>query len=133
MFKDLLNEIKAFKYQLIVKVLLKKHKSNGHIEIAPVYFNCSIKTVINLEYDLDKSFQEILYRIDDCINEGSGWVIEWINGEYVKIYIFSPLSGSSYIENSVKGLINKKKMLSLVSYETSNSIENKFWKNEKNR
>ena len=114
LFKDLLNEIKAFKYQLIVKVLLKKHKSNGHIEIAPVYFSCSIKTVINLEYDLDKSFQEILYRIDNCINEGSGWVIEWINREYVKIYIFSPLSGSSYIElpvklrNSMKGLINMK-------------------------
>ena len=41
----------------MVKVLLKKHKSNGHIEIAPVYFSSSIKTVINLEYDLDKSFQ----------------------------------------------------------------------------
>ena len=70
-----------------MKVLLKKHKSNGHIEIAPVYFSSLIKTVINLEYDLDKSFQEVLYRIDDCINEGSGWVIEWINGEY-EIYIF---------------------------------------------
>ena len=108
MFKDLLNEIKAFKYQLIVKVLLKKHKSNGHIEIAPVYFSSSIKTVINLEYDPDKSFQEVLYRIDDCINEGSGWIIEWINREYVNIYIFSQLSGSSHIENSMEGLINMK-------------------------
>ena len=41
---------------------------------------------------LDNSFQEILYRIDNCINEGSGWVIESVYAEYVNISIFSPLS-----------------------------------------
>ena len=40
----------------------------------------------------DKSFQEILYRTDIWINEGSGWVIELLNGEYVNISIYSPLS-----------------------------------------
>ena len=45
----------------------------------------------------DKYFQEILYRIDNWINEGSGWAIESINGEYVNISIYSPLSASSYI------------------------------------
>ena len=70
--------------------------------------------MINLEYDLDKSFQEILYRIDNWINEGSDWIIESIGAEYVNISIFSPLSGSSYIElprrlkNSMKVLINTK-------------------------
>ena len=29
---------------------------------------------------LNKSFQEILYRIDNWINEGSGWIIESIDG-----------------------------------------------------
>ena len=70
------------------------------------------------KYDLDKSFQEILYRIDDWIDEGSGWVIESIDTEYVSISICSPLSGSSYIRlpvkfelrNSVKGLIILKPM-----------------------
>ena len=47
---------------------------------------------------LDKSFQEILYRIDNCINEGSGWVTESTDAEYVHISVFSPLSGSTYIE-----------------------------------
>ena len=47
---------------------------------------------------LDKSFQEILYRIDNWINEGSGWVIESVNKEYVNIFIFIPLSGNTYIE-----------------------------------
>ena len=58
LFKDLLNEMKCFKYQIILTVLLIKHKVNGDIEHAPVYFNSATKTVINSdEYDLVKSFQ----------------------------------------------------------------------------
>ena len=52
-----------------------------------MYFNSTTKTVINSKYDIDKSFQEILYRIGDWINEESGWVIESMNGEYVNISI----------------------------------------------
>ena len=64
LFNDLLNERKGFKYQITVKFLLKKYKSNGEIVFAPVYFNSSTKTLINHKYKLNKSFQEILYRID---------------------------------------------------------------------
>ena len=71
-----------------MKVLLSKLKENGHIEFAPVYFISTIKTVINLEYDLDKSFQEILYRIVNWINERSGLVIEFADAEYVNISFF---------------------------------------------
>ena len=28
---------------------------------------------------LDKSFQKILYRIDNWINEGFGWIIEFMD------------------------------------------------------
>ena len=69
-FKDLLNEMKGFKYQITVKVLLCKQKENRDKWFAHVYFNSATKTVINSDkYDLDKSFQEILYRIDNWINE----------------------------------------------------------------
>ena len=87
MFKDLLDEIKCFKYLITVKVLLRKHKENGDIEFALVYFNSTTKTAINCEYNLDKSFQEILYRIDNWINEESGWMTESIDAEYVNISI----------------------------------------------
>ena len=60
--------MKGFKYQITVKVLLSKHKENGDIKFASVYFNSTPKTVINFEYDLAKSFPEILYRIDNRIN-----------------------------------------------------------------
>ena len=47
MFSDLLNETKGFKYQITLKVMLKKYKPNGEIEFRPVYFNSTTKTVIN--------------------------------------------------------------------------------------
>ena len=47
LFSNLINEMKGFKYQITVKVLLKKYKPNREIEFAPVYFNSSTKLVIN--------------------------------------------------------------------------------------
>ena len=72
-FKDLLDEIKSFKYQITVAVLLSKIKTYGSIEYSPVYFNSTTKAVNNSdEFGLDESFQEILYRIDNWINQESG-------------------------------------------------------------
>ena len=67
LFKDLLYEIKGFKCQITMKILLRKHNENENIELAPVYFNSTTKTIINSKYMLNKSFQEILYRIDSWI------------------------------------------------------------------
>ena len=50
-----------------------------------------------MEFNLDKSFQEILCRIDNWINEGSGWIVELIDGEYMNISAYSPLVESTYI------------------------------------
>ena len=64
--------------------------------------------------DLDKSFQQILRRVDNWIIEGSGWIVEKIHSQNIKISIFRPLSGSSYIKlhaklkSLKKGLINIK-------------------------
>ena len=71
MFKNLSDEIKGFKYQITVKVLLRKDEQNGYKEFAPAYFNSTTKIVINFKYDLEKSFQEVLHRIHNWINEGS--------------------------------------------------------------
>ena len=54
---DHLNETKGFKYQINVKVFLKKYKLNGEIEFAPVYFNLVTKTVINHIFKLENYFQ----------------------------------------------------------------------------
>ena len=98
LFIHLLSETRGFKYQITVKVLLKKYKPNGEIEFTPVYFNSSTKTVINRRYMLNKSFQEIFYRVDAWINRGSGWIIESIESQYINISTYRPLIGSSYID-----------------------------------
>ena len=114
LFNDLLNETRGFKYQITIKILLKKYRSNGEIEFAPVYFNSSSKTRINRRYKLDTSFEETLYRIDAWINRGSGWITESIESQYINISTYRPLVGSSYIDLPIelkhprKGLINIK-------------------------
>ena len=113
MFKDLLNEIKGFKYHITLSILLSKVRSDGNIENSPVYFNSTTKTVINSDkFGLDQSFQEILYRTDNWINKGSGWIIEEIHNQYLHVVSYSSFIGSTYIElpnelkHSRKGLID---------------------------
>ena len=110
--KICLNEIKGFKYQITLAVLLSKVKTDGSIEYSPVYFNSTTKTVINShEFVLDQPFQEILDRIDNWINQGSGWIVESIDGFYLNVSSYSPFIGSTYIElpdelkNSRRGLV----------------------------
>ena len=103
------------KYQITVNVLLCKYRINGGKEFSLVYFNSATKTIINSDkYMLDKSFQELLYRIDNWINKASGWIIESLAAQYVNISIYCPLIRSTYIElpdklkNPMKDLINIK-------------------------
>ena len=108
LFKDLLKETKGFKYQMTVKILLKKYKPNGEIEFAPVCFNSWTTTVINNRFKLEDSFQ------DAWINEGSSWIVESNESQYINISTYRPLSGSSYLNLPIelkhprKGLINIK-------------------------
>ena len=70
--------------------------------------------MISYKYSFQIAFQEILYRIDNWINEGSGWIVELIESQYINISTYRPLSGSSYVKlpaelrSSKKGLINIK-------------------------
>ena len=57
LFSNLLNETEGFKYQITVKVLLKKYRLNEKIEFAPVCFNSVTKTVANHRFRLENYFQ----------------------------------------------------------------------------
>ena len=76
LLSNLLNEAKGFNYQITLKVMFKKYRPNGEIEFRAIYSNSTTKTVINPEFDLENAFQEILYRIDNWINEGSEKIVE---------------------------------------------------------
>ena len=70
--KELLSKMKGFKYQITVKVLLSKEKEDKDTEDRPVYFNSATKAAINSEFNLDKPFQEVLYKIGNWVNEEFG-------------------------------------------------------------
>ena len=63
---------------------------------------------------MNDSFEEILNLLEIWINEGSGWVINKIEGLYINVTNYEPLLGGSYIplpkvlNNSMKGSINLK-------------------------
>ena len=59
LLSDLLNELKSFKYQITVEVLLNRYKINGEIEFRPVYFNSVTKTVTN----------HILFKLENLLKE----------------------------------------------------------------
>ena len=98
LFKNLLNGLKGFKYQITWFVLLSKIKNDGNIEYSLVHFNSTTKTVTNNKFDLDQSFQEIICRIDNWISEGSGWIIEETQNQYLNVSSYNPLIRSTYIE-----------------------------------
>ena len=50
--------MKGFKYQIKVTVFLCKHKINGDIEYASVYFNSATKTVILINMSLANHFKK---------------------------------------------------------------------------
>ena len=96
LFKDLLVEMKGFKYQTTPCVLLSKVKSSDLIEYSTVYFNSLTKTVIGNKYFLDECFNEIIFRLENWISHGSGWNVEEIRSQYLNTSSYKPLSGSSY-------------------------------------
>ena len=101
MFNNLLNETKGFKNQITLKVTLEKYKLIGEIEFRPVHFD-STKTTINCKFSLENAFREIFYRIDNWINEGSGWIVELIESQYINVSTYRPLSENFYVKLPVK-------------------------------
>ena len=99
LFNDLLNETKGFKYQITVKVLLKKIQAQWRYWICSSLFQFIYK---NSDKSQIYPFQGILYMIDVWINNGSGWNIELIEFQYINISTSRPLSGSSYMVLPVK-------------------------------
>ena len=107
---NLLNETKGFKYQMTLKVKLKNYRPDRKIEFnESIYFNSTTKTVINHRFRLENSFQEISHLIDNRVNEGSGWIVERIESQYINISTYRPLSGIFYVELPVELPVKSEK------------------------
>ena len=58
--------------------MLKNTSSMEKLNLDRFFLNSVTKAVINHKFRLENSFQEILYMIENWINEASGWIIELI-------------------------------------------------------
>ena len=120
--EGLLKDMKGFKLIETLEVTFEKQtiksKTGERLSIyKTAFFNVKAKTITkanDIEPELSMSRQEILNTIDKWVSEGSGWVINRIDGHYINVTTYKPLSGSSYIklppelQNSGKGSINIK-------------------------
>ena len=111
LFKDLLIELKGFKYQITLAALLSKVKNSGEIEYSLVYLILQLKQLLIL-INLNQSFQEMIYRLGNWISNRSGCVVAEIISQYLNVSSYLPLSGSTYVKlpvdlrHPMKGLIN---------------------------
>ena len=120
--ENLLKDMKGLKFIETLEVMFEKDtidsKTGNCVSIyKTALFNGKAKTITkpnNIEPELNMSRQEILNVIDKWVSEGSGWVIDRIDSDYINVSLYKPLNGSSYVElptelrNSKKGLINMK-------------------------
>ena len=110
-----LDEMKGLKYVESIKVSFEKQ--TGDIPVSKqAYFNSTAQKIINPIETSDSvqlSKQQILNKIAQWISEGSGWTISSVDGHFLNITDYKPLTGSSYIQlpeplKNKKGLINLK-------------------------
>ena len=114
--------MKGFKFIETLEVTFKKKEydpktgESEHI-YKTAYFNSKAKTITNADEigsELSISQKEILNTIYSWVSEGSEWITDKIDSNYINIVVYQPLHGSSYIDlpnelkNSAKGLINIK-------------------------
>ena len=54
-----------------------------------------------------------MYKIDNWINEGSGWIVKLIESQYINISTYRPSSGSSYVKLPAELIISKKALINI--------------------
>ena len=71
--------------------------NNSTNDIEPKYFNSNAITVANKRFDLSSAYEELKHRLDFWCERGSGWIVDTTENIWIKISIYDPFSGVSYI------------------------------------
>ena len=112
--KQLLTQMKGIKFIETLTIYFEQQKGNQTVSRIG-YFNSKPKTITNandFQESLDVNVEQIMIDIHKWISEGSAWIIKSINGHYINIIKYEPLTGSSYIQlptelqHHQKGIIN---------------------------
>ena len=114
--KNVLEDMKGFKFNETLKITFEKQKGDGWIE-KTAYFGKNPQTITNdseIAESLQKTQNYIINKVQQWISEGSSWIVKSVDGHFINVLKYKPLRGSSYIllpkdlQNSAKGVINIK-------------------------
>ena len=85
------------------KITLKKwNDAINRFDIETIYFRSEPVTVRNQRINLSTSYQKLKNILNIWSVKGSGWIVGKIEGLYINISNYDPLSGSSlffYLQN----------------------------------
>ena len=114
--KQLLPQMKGFKFIETLKITFKQQVGDEIIKQIG-HFNSKPKTIINpqdLTPALDVNVEQIMNTIHKWISQGSAPIINSVNGHFINIIKYEPITGSSYIklptelQHHKHGIINPK-------------------------
>ncbi len=94
--------IKGVKFQLALRVQLRKDRSDGGEEYTDPIIRHKQETILQaagtaeINEVLDKAFPHILETLEKWTQRGSGWVVDHVSTLWLDIARYKPLRGGSY-------------------------------------
>ena len=113
---DELGEMRGIRLITTLKVLFRREESENTRYATP-YFNSRAIAITNeamVDDAITTQNNTIQERVDMWLGEGSGWVIDTVEGHWLNLNRYTPLRGGSYIQlpenlrHPMKGIINIK-------------------------
>ena len=95
-----LSQFEKIKFHIVANIKFLKYKEDEMI-FTTNYFNGGQKIVLlerDLDEKLDSSIQEIQRRVEEFINNGSGWVYEETIEVSLNVFKYHPTRGGTFIQ-----------------------------------
>ena len=108
--REELQEMTNIKYQICVKVKMKKNDENSH-----PYFHSKQNTILNISNipsSISQSQQKIQETLEKWTQNGSGWIVQRVEEMYINVAKYNPFRGGSYIPTP-KYYSNKKAIINV--------------------
>ena len=93
-------ELQSVKYQLALKINLKKEGPDGKEEFTDPVFRHKTEAVLNaddIKESLDKAIPNVIETFEKWTHRGSNWVVDKIQTLWLDIAKYKPFKGGSYI------------------------------------
>ena len=91
---DEVQALKGVKFQLALRVLLRKDKSDGSVELTNPVFRHKQEVLLQVHEirgTLDRTFPPILEALEKWTQSGSGWVVDSVETLWLDIAHYQPL------------------------------------------